>query len=125
MSPLSSLEIRDVFDLPLEESPDRVRAFVANVVADLDGLDTALSYLSNADYAAALERMNMWHAQSADRGFNGWAHSYLKEVWRRNRYTLPGTLSVEEANYLKSWQAQLEDMINRSAEAINDHTSAA
>jgi len=112
----STEEIRAAFDNPLVEAPERLQAFFANTVYDLDGLDTALCFLSGGVVDEALDRMGMWHKEFAHLGYRGWAESYFAEAQRKNQFTLPNILSREEREYLEHWREKVRNLIERSAE---------
>jgi hypothetical protein len=118
MAALSNEEIRAAFDSPLLEAPERLQTFFANAGYDLDGLETALGYLSAGIVGEAVERMTLWHGEFAHLGYKGWAESYFAEVQRKNQFTLPNALSLDEQAYLDTWRAKVRSLIERSAEAV-------
>ena len=60
----------------------------------------------------------MWHKEFAHLGYRGWAESYFAEVQRKNQFTLPNALTVEEQDYLDTWRAKVQSLIERSASAV-------
>jgi hypothetical protein len=78
----------------------------------------ALCYLSGGIIDEALERMSIWHKDSAHLGYKGWAESYFAEVQRKNQFTLPNVLSDEEQRYLNAWRVNVRSLIERSSAAI-------
>lgn len=115
MTAISNEEIRAIFDDPIVEAPVRLQTFFANAIYDLDGLDTALGYLSSGLVDEALERMSMWNREGAHLGYKGWAESYFAEVQRKHQYALPNVLTREEQAYLDAWRAKLHSLIERSS----------
>ena len=118
MAAISNDEVRAAFDAPLLEAPERLRTFFCHAVHDLDGLDTALGYLSAGTIDEAVARMTMWHKGHAHLGYKGWAESYFGEAQRKNQFTLPNVLTLEEQKYLDAWRAKVRSLISRSAEAV-------
>jgi hypothetical protein len=111
-------EVRAAFDKPLIEAPVRLQDYFAEVIRELDGLDTALSYLSSGITAEALERMHIWHPEFEHLGFGGWAEAYFAEAQRKCKFVLPNTLTASERKYLDAWRSSVLSIVERSLAAI-------
>jgi hypothetical protein len=117
---IAAEEIAAAFSAPLLDAPERLRAFVANAIYELDGLETTFYFLAGGAIAEAFQRMQMWHKEFAHLGYRGWAETYFAEVQRKNQFTLPNTLSTVEHAYLDASRQRVHSLIEHSSNLASE-----